>query len=227
MGQNHQKLKSIRTAEAFRNRRGLQLVGVFERPSVGSSDVCILMLSPGIKMRVGPERLYRRMSEAFVAQGYSVLRFDYHGLGDSEGVLPEQALAEVYSHIEMGRYIDDAQRCDGLAAEGARYPEVRSRRAVRRRGDGPARPRSAMRASRASSPCRSRPMLSTTTDDISRYMTQGQLTSLRQRYVRKLANPKAWLRVLSLKSDFRTIWRSAAQPFKRRARRSTDDPGPR
>ena len=53
------------------------------------------MLSPGIKMRVGPERLYRRMSEAFVAQGYSVFRFDYHGLGDSEGTLPETALASV------------------------------------------------------------------------------------------------------------------------------------
>jgi predicted alpha/beta hydrolase len=93
---------------AFRNRQGLRLFGVLHTPEgPRRSDVAVILLSPGVKMRVGPQGLYRRMTEMFVALGFSVLRFDFFGLGDSEGTLPEENLKEVYGHIEIGRFVDD------------------------------------------------------------------------------------------------------------------------
>ncbi len=51
-----------------------------------------------------------------------MLRFDFFGLGDSEGDLDETMLADVYNNIEVGRYVDDTLAAlNWLSAEhGAR-----------------------------------------------------------------------------------------------------------
>jgi dienelactone hydrolase len=67
----------------------------------------VLLLSPGIKGRVGPHRLYLSIAARLVPLGFHVLRFDYYGLGDSEGELSERALADMYNSIQAGRYIGD------------------------------------------------------------------------------------------------------------------------
>ena len=72
----------------FRNRQGLRLFGILHTPNGGSvSGLAVILLSPGVKMRVGPECLYRRMTELFVELGLPVLRFDFYGLGDTTGAL--------------------------------------------------------------------------------------------------------------------------------------------
>ena len=39
-------------------------------------------------------------------------------------------------------------------------------------------------------------------------MSQGELRSVRRKYLAKLVDPKSWLRVITLKTDFRLAWRS-------------------
>jgi pimeloyl-ACP methyl ester carboxylesterase len=202
-----------RTAVSFENKQGLHLFGILERATGRpTSDTGILMLSPGIKMRVGPERLYRRMSEAFVAMGHPVLRFDYYGLGDSEGTLSERTLKDVYMHIETGRYIDDVRDAMDWME---RHHGVKRFIASGLCGGAVTGLLAARQDSRIAGllALSITPVLSTTTDDVSRYMTAGQLTSIRRRYILKLLNPTAWLRLLTMKSDYRTIWRSALQPL--------------
>lgn len=208
-----------RTAVSFENRHGLRLVGILEKPRVAANtDLGVVMLSPGIKMRVGPERLYRRMSESFVAMGYPVLRFDYYGLGDSEGALPERMLKEVYSHIETGRYVDDVRDAmDWFEREQG----VRRFVAGGLCGGAVTGLLTGQQDERIAGllALSITPVLSTGTDDVGRYMTAGQLTSLRRGYIRKLADPKSWLRLVTLRSDLRTIWRSATQPWRSRLQR--------
>ncbi len=51
--------------------------------------------------------------------GFHVLRFDFHGLGDSEGLLSESVLADVYSSIQGGRYVRTRwRRWTGWRARG-------------------------------------------------------------------------------------------------------------
>lgn len=92
----------------FRNRHGLLMHGMLHEPDPASArGICILMLSPGIKGRVGPHRLYLKMAERLVPLGFHLLRFDFYGLGDSEGELTEDVLADMYNTIQGGRYADD------------------------------------------------------------------------------------------------------------------------
>lgn len=208
----------------FTNRRGLKLFGILEMPASPTvQDLAVLMLSPGVKMRVGPQCLYRTMTTEFLQFGIPVLRFDCHGLGDSEGTLPEELLRDVYNHIEVGRFVDDTvdamdwmQRehgtrrfilsglCGG-AITGLLAGE-RDRRVVGLLGLG----LTAVLASRAA--------------DASRYMTEGELQGARQMYLRRLLSPQAWYRLFTLKADYRLIGRLIAQTV--RPKRQAQAPAP-
>jgi pimeloyl-ACP methyl ester carboxylesterase len=96
------------TPVTFLNPDGLRLFGILHQPErPRDPGTAILLLSPGVKMRVAPHRLYLKMTARFVALGYTVLRFDFHGLGDAEGELPEGQLADLYRAVQMGRHVGD------------------------------------------------------------------------------------------------------------------------
>lgn len=62
-----------------------RLVGIFHVPDglVAEDLPGVVMLSPGLMHRVGPNRLYVKMARALASDGYTVLRFDFSGIGDS------------------------------------------------------------------------------------------------------------------------------------------------
>lgn len=96
------------TPVTFFNKDGRRLFGMLHRPTeVAEQRTAIILLSPGVKMRVAPHRLYNHMAERFAGLGYPVLRFDFYGLGDSEGEVCEKLLADLYGAIQVGRYIGD------------------------------------------------------------------------------------------------------------------------
>lgn len=207
-------MATSRTAVVFPNRQGLRLFGILHVPEGETrTDVAVILLSPGVKMRVGPERLYCTLTERLVSLGLSVLRFDFYGLGDSEGEVTEELLKDVYNHIEVGRFVDDtvdsmdwmaktcgAQRfvlaglCGG-AITGLLTAKVDARVA-------------GLLALAIT------PVLASRSADPSLYITSGQLADMRRTYFSKILNPRAWLRLLSLKSDYRVILRALLQPFK-------------
>ncbi len=88
----------------FDNRNKLRLFGILHRPEGAGKDVCIIILSPGIKSRVAPHRLYIKMAESFCEMGYCVLRFDPHGIGDSEGEIEERMSADFYGSVQVGSW---------------------------------------------------------------------------------------------------------------------------
>ncbi len=210
-----------RRAVAFTNRQGLGLVGILHTPQgVEQADLAVILLSPGVKMRVGPQRLYLKVAELFVRKGIPVLTFDFYGLGDSEGSLDEDQLRDVYNHIEVGRFVDDtvdsmhwlaneigATRfllgglCGGAVTgllTGQKDPRVAGLLAI---GITP------VLASRAADP--------------SRYMTSKQLADVGQTYLGKIVDPRSWLRLLTFKSDYRLLWRSLSSRFVRTRVRSS------
>ena len=100
---------SERHPVTFANRRGERLVGIVHPPADRGSDTAVVLLSPGVKTRVAPHRLYNKLTETLVAQGYWVFRFDFYGLGDSEGEVDETYLADLYGSVALGRYVDDTR----------------------------------------------------------------------------------------------------------------------
>lgn len=191
----------------FENLKGHRLFGMLHVPENQRRDVAIIILSPGIKNRVAPHRLYVKMARRFVDRGFQVLRFDPEGLGDSEGDIDEKFTANLYGSIQVGRFVDDticamdwmeterqiscfvlSGLCGG-AITGL-LTGSRDKRVDALLGLGI-------------------PVILDSMDiDPSAYMTQGQLAGLREKYQKKVFNPTAWLRFLTFRSDYRLLLKS-------------------
>lgn len=198
-------------AVSFSNRQGFTLFGTLHLPaSRGLGLPAVVLLSPGVKMRVGPGRLYLPLTAELNALGYSVLRFDFFGLGDSEGELQEPMLADVYNHIEVGRYVDDSLSALNWLAKhygfdrfilgglcgGAITALLTAERDSRVAGllsIG----MTVTLASNAASPAK--------------YLTRDELAVRRRGYYRRLLEPMSWWRLLTFQSEYGVIWRSMKQ----------------
>jgi uncharacterized protein len=200
----------------FENRQGLALFGLLHQPAVSRTDVGIILLSPGVKGRVAPHRLYNKMASAFCELGFPVLRFDFHGLGDSEGVVTEAMLADFYRTVQFGRYVEDTHRaiewmqencgCDRFVLGGLCGGAITGVLA----GAGHEKVAGILGLGL--------PVILDGSDvDKTLHMTVGQLNGLRVRYFRKLLRPAAWLRLLTFRTDIRLLFRSMLAPFRKRA----------
>jgi uncharacterized protein len=64
--------------------RGDSLIGVLARPAA-PKPVGVVIIVGGPQYRAGSHRQFVLLSRALAAGGFAVLRFDYRGMGDSEG----------------------------------------------------------------------------------------------------------------------------------------------
>lgn len=198
----------------FKSRNGLKLHGMLHLPDGQTRKTGIIILSPGIKSRVAPHRLYVKMSALFEGLGFAVFRFDPEGMGDSEGEVNEKQAADVYGSIQVGRFVDNTiSAMDWMQSELGIKKFILSGLC----GGAITGLLAGARDSRVDSllglgiPV----ILDGSNVDKTRFMTTGQLGAVRKGYFRKALDPKAWLRLLSFKSDyrliFRSLWSSAAK----------------
>lgn len=74
----------METGHVFRGEYG-SLVGVMHHPDVPEGDKGVVIVVGGPQYRVGSHRHFVLLARALAAAGFPVLRFDYHGMGDSDG----------------------------------------------------------------------------------------------------------------------------------------------
>jgi uncharacterized protein len=112
-----------REAVAF-ECEGARLIGVLHRPAKPAS-VGVVVIVGGPQYRVGSHRQFLLLGEALANAGIACLRFDYRGMGDSEG--PVQTFENVSSDIraavdELMRRVPQVKRvalwglCDAASA---------------------------------------------------------------------------------------------------------------
>ncbi len=65
--------------------QGSAMVGVLHRASLDGCEVAVLIIVGGPQYRVGSHRQFVSSAYALAAAGFPALRFDYRGMGDSEG----------------------------------------------------------------------------------------------------------------------------------------------
>lgn len=190
----------------FRNKEGLALHGMLHLPSGKPRQQGIIILSPGIKSRVAPHRLYVKMSRRFVELGYAVLRFDPAGMGDSEGEVDERFAADVYGSIQVGRFVGDT-----VAAMDWMQKELGIKKFILSGLCGGAITGllAGARDERVDSllglgiPV----ILDGSKVDKSKYLTKSQTQSIKRDYLRKAFDLRAWGRLLSFRSDYKLLFR--------------------
>jgi alpha-beta hydrolase superfamily lysophospholipase len=114
------------------------LFGMYHAPSLPARRA-VLMCAPLGQDLIRCHRLYRQLAQALAREGLAVLRFDYHGTGDSAGGSAEvdwdrcvadavTAAAELRSRARVDRVIAFGARLGGsvamCAAGQARFAEV-------------------------------------------------------------------------------------------------------
>ena len=64
---------------------GTEQVGIVHHPAEPVSDIGVLIVVGGPQTRVGSHRQYVQLSRYLAEQGFASMRFDYAGMGDSQG----------------------------------------------------------------------------------------------------------------------------------------------
>jgi pimeloyl-ACP methyl ester carboxylesterase len=186
--------------------RGKSLVGIVTLPAAGRSPVDrpgILILNAGVLHRVGPNRVHVQMARALADQGFTVLRFDLSGIGDSRArdgdiSLAESVIEDVREAIDFMESTMGFGRCllVGICsgADAALFAAIQEPRVV------------------------------------GAVLIDGYHVSsfsfVMRLYVRKLLSPRGWFRVLSGRSGVWSVIRSAAAS-RREEQREPTRRGPR
>lgn len=192
--------------EAFevRGEDGLVRRGILTRPETGG-EVAVLLLPAGLKYRIGPHRMNVKLARGLAARGYTVLRYDPAGLGESDGTLPAGPNADLWNQFEEGRFAGDVL----LAARA-----LRERHGARRVvagglcGGAIIAQHAAARSPQALDGVLSigTPVtLASRTGSPARPASAGIAKHHFQGYLRKLWSRDAWSRLLRGESDFGAI----------------------
>lgn len=90
------------TAFTFRNDQDQQMIGILHHADETASAVGLLIVVGGPQYRVGAHRQYVHMARHCAKDGIPAMRFDYRGIGDSEGHYPgfENAAPDIHHAID-------------------------------------------------------------------------------------------------------------------------------
>ena len=203
------------TPATFINKNGNRLFGMLHSPADEVRDIGIIILSPGIKSRVAPHRLYVKMAERFSDFGFTVLRFDPEGLGDSEGEIKENSAADVYGSIQVGRFIDDTK-----CAMDWMQRKYKLSKFILTGLCGGAITGLLAGAKDKRVEClmgQSIPIILDSSNIVyDEFLTDVELKKKGKGYIGKLFDIKSWhswIRFLTFRSDYRLIYRSVLQPL--------------
>lgn len=198
----------------FPNRDGLKLIGILHQPEPERrKSTAIILLSPGVKMRVAPHGMYNKMADHYVEMGFPVLRFDFYGLGDAEGEIELQQLSNIYNTIQLGRYVNDTLASMDWMQEQYGISKFIVGGLCGGAITGMLAAQQDMRVT-ALLALGIPVALDVGEENWHKHLSQGQLSQLRSGYIKNLFKPKSWLRLLTLQSDFRVIWKSVWQLLK-------------
>jgi dienelactone hydrolase len=91
------------------------LIGVLTPPSAPSQGLAVLCLNAGVVHRIGPHRISVKVARRLAAHGYTVMRFDISGVGDSRS--PHTAVSFGEQAIrDIRAVMDYLEREHGLQA---------------------------------------------------------------------------------------------------------------
>lgn len=93
----------------LKNRKNNILYGTLYKTNSGKAKNILVMINPGVKGRVGPQRLYITIAKLVADHGVDVLRLDASGLGDSEGIIEEDLTRDFFLSVEKGLLVNDIE----------------------------------------------------------------------------------------------------------------------
>lgn len=94
----------------FLNKKDQELFGIVHIPENipnPSRKYGVILVHSANEGKIGHGRRYVFFARKLCSAGFYVLRFDPHGMGDSEGIIPTCPMSTFWSLIQTGLYVDD------------------------------------------------------------------------------------------------------------------------
>lgn len=118
---------AVRESAVVFGEAGSELVGVISHPAdaAQTKPIGVVIVVGGPQTRAGSHRQFVLLARALAAVGYSCIRFDYAGMGDSPGPMPDferagpdigRAIDKLLSAVPECRRIALWGLCDGASA---------------------------------------------------------------------------------------------------------------
>jgi alpha/beta superfamily hydrolase len=196
---------------SFTNQQQERLFGIFHQPDppgAGPYPVAALCLNTGMQYRTIWHRLNVKIARQLCAAGVPALRFDTHGIGDSEGefYLPQAAgFGDYHDRIQLGYFVPDT-----LAAVAYLRSRVDFRRLVLL---GPCGGALTGMIAAAEAPevdalvFMAGPVTLTSSElTLAMHPRDAELTVRNLRH--KLVRPRSWFHLLTGQSEYGRIWRA-------------------
>jgi pimeloyl-ACP methyl ester carboxylesterase len=175
--------------------------------------VGVNLLNPGLKSRVAPNRLNVVLARRLAEAGYYVLRFDPPGIGDSAGDLEERPLPDLWQTVQLGAFVEATRLANDAFARACGLAEI-----VGIGNCGGAI--TALLEARVDPRVRRLILLDLPVTvreaDLRRQKTIRGARHGRKvlgNYARRLRDPRAWLRLVTLRSDVRTLGKALRARF--------------
>jgi len=197
-----------------------ELRGILHTPDRAPRGVGVILLCPGYKHRVGQNRLYIQIARNLCIQGYHVLRFDFHGLGESEGGIGRCVFGEFWRFVQTGGFVSDTLAAVGFVRQMTEVDKVILMGLCGGAITG--------LIAGAGEPCVDGLVLmnvpvmleSGSSDWFTEKMPPGFSDLLVSGYIKRMVSFRSWLRLLSFKSDYRLMWKSMSSKIRRTLHRS-------
>ena len=191
------------------------LYGIYHQPNIEDDNrIGVLLCVAGLTYHVGLSRLYVRLARRLTKRGFHVLRFDPHGIGDSDGTLQKRKVDDLFRDIEQGDFVEDTLAafdyffsighidtvflcgfCGGavtaVLAAPKRLPQIK--------GVALAGPTALLHGGDK--------------ETSSQPITEESARQLRIGYLRKILDIQAWVRLITLKTDIRQLIKSFIKPL--------------
>ena len=99
----------METCIETKNRNGESLRGILHSGNAEKyKKIVLICLNTGLNDMAGWHRIQVKTARFLSGQGYDVLRYDDSGIGDSDGILNEESIVEIFTKIETGMFVDNA-----------------------------------------------------------------------------------------------------------------------
>ncbi len=187
----------------FRNPDGLLLRGILHYGNDENyKKIALICLNTGLNDMVGWHRIQVKTARFLAKNGYDVFRYDDTGIGDSEGVLESESIVDIFSDIETGLFVGNANAAVNLV--GSKFKEHKLAY-LGFCGGGLTAIHSAARNRKIQGVISIGGPVTLSSDDYLYKRDPWVVEKNVKNYKSKIFNVRAWVRLLTFRGDYKTI----------------------
>lgn len=216
-------MSNIEECLEFKNEDGMLLRGILHYGDAQNyQKIALVCLNTGLNDMAGWHRIQVKTARFLAENGYDVFRYDDTGIGDSEGVLESSSIVDIFSDIETGLFVGNANAAVDLIVSRFKDHKVVYLGFC---GGALTAIHSAAMNSKIQGVIAIGGPVTLSSNDYLHKLDPWAVEKNVRKYKDKIFNFRAWTRLLTFRGDYMTIWSSVINYIKHKMKGEYKDKG--